>query len=111
MAEQLEVARNTVVLAYQQLSDEGYLVSRQRSGHFVHANIIAGRIAGIHSASNTTSAEVARRQLGKIPNWSGRLQLPKITPERRYRSVGRGEMRHLVCGAFTKAGRAVARAT
>jgi GntR family transcriptional regulator/MocR family aminotransferase len=28
MADQLGVARNTVVLAYQQLADEGYLVSR-----------------------------------------------------------------------------------
>jgi GntR family transcriptional regulator/MocR family aminotransferase len=45
MAEQLGVARNTVVLAYQQLSDEGYLVSRQRSGHFVNPDMLAGRAA------------------------------------------------------------------
>ena len=44
MAEQLGVARNTVVLAYQQLADEGYLVSRQRSGHFVNADMLAGRL-------------------------------------------------------------------
>ncbi|HMW22670.1 MAG TPA: winged helix-turn-helix domain-containing protein, partial [Burkholderiaceae bacterium] len=41
MAEQLEVARNTVVLAYQQLADDGYLVSRQRSGHFVNPEVLA----------------------------------------------------------------------
>ncbi len=45
MADQLGVARNTVVLAYQQLSDEGYLESRQRSGHFVNPAILAGRVA------------------------------------------------------------------
>lgn len=45
MAEELGVARNTVVLAYQQLSEEGYLVSRQRSGHFVNAEITRGRAA------------------------------------------------------------------
>ena len=32
LAEQLGVARNTVVLAYEQLIDEGYLISRERSG-------------------------------------------------------------------------------
>ncbi|WP_199055027.1 PLP-dependent aminotransferase family protein [Aquitalea sp. ASV15] len=39
---QLAVARNTVVLAYQQLVDEGYLVSRERSGYFINADILAG---------------------------------------------------------------------
>lgn len=75
LAEQLEVARNTVVLAYQQLSDEGYLVSRQRSGHFVNADIVAGRIAGVQSAPDIAASEVARRHTGKIPLWSRRLQL------------------------------------
>jgi GntR family transcriptional regulator/MocR family aminotransferase len=46
MADQLGVARNTVVLAYQQLADEGYLVSRQRSGHFVNVDMVPGRAPG-----------------------------------------------------------------
>ena len=33
LAEQLGVARNTVVLAYEQLIEEDYLESRQRSGY------------------------------------------------------------------------------
>jgi GntR family transcriptional regulator / MocR family aminotransferase len=45
LAERLGVARNTVVLAYQQLVDEGYLISRQRSGYFVDPASLAGRIA------------------------------------------------------------------
>ncbi|GAB3011036.1 MocR-like pyridoxine biosynthesis transcription factor PdxR [Bowmanella dokdonensis] len=36
LAEQLGVSRNTVVSAYEQLIDEGYLVSRERSGIFVN---------------------------------------------------------------------------
>ncbi len=44
MAEHLGVARNTVVLAYQQLRDEGYLEARQRSGYFVDGGILAGRV-------------------------------------------------------------------
>lgn len=43
MAEHLGVARNTVVLAYQQLRDEGYLEARQRSGYYVNRGILAGR--------------------------------------------------------------------
>jgi GntR family transcriptional regulator/MocR family aminotransferase len=35
MAKSLGVSRNTVVLAYQGLMDDGYLLARQRSGYFV----------------------------------------------------------------------------
>lgn len=44
LAEQLSVARNTVVLAYEQLIEEGYLESRQRSGIFVNELILEGRV-------------------------------------------------------------------
>ena len=37
LAEILDVARNTVVFAYDQLVDEGYLISHERSGVFVAA--------------------------------------------------------------------------
>ena len=40
LAQQLDVARNTVVAAYQQLIADGYLVSRQRSGIFVNEEIL-----------------------------------------------------------------------
>lgn len=44
LAEQLGVARNTVVLAYEQLVEEGILDSRERSGIFVSSGIFDGRI-------------------------------------------------------------------
>lgn len=44
LAEQLRVARNTVVLAYEQLIEENYLESRQRSGVFVNQNVLAGHV-------------------------------------------------------------------
>ena len=44
LARQLGVARNTVVNAYQQLVDTGYLVARERSGYYVSDDIVAGRI-------------------------------------------------------------------
>ncbi len=43
LAQQLKVARNTVVLAYEHLVDEGYLVSRERSGFYVNEDILKGR--------------------------------------------------------------------
>ena len=44
LAEQLSVARNTVVLAYQQLVDEGYLLSRERSGLYVNEKVRKDRV-------------------------------------------------------------------
>ncbi|MGE3627685.1 MAG: PLP-dependent aminotransferase family protein, partial [Hyphomicrobiales bacterium] len=42
MARRLGVSRNTVVLAYQTLIDDGYLVARERSGYYVNEKILAG---------------------------------------------------------------------
>ena len=44
LARHLGIARNTVVLAYQQLIDEGYLISRERSGYFIDKTMLAGRV-------------------------------------------------------------------
>ena len=44
LAEQLGVARNTVVLAYEQLIEENYLESRQRSGIFVTQKVLDGHV-------------------------------------------------------------------
>ncbi len=64
LAEQLGVARNTVVLAYQHLVDDGFLVSRERSGYFVNREVAAHR------------AEAATRPLSegaKPPDWKTRF--------------------------------------
>src|SRR5690606_35934238 len=44
LSENLGVARNTVVFAYQQLVSEGYLVSRERSGHFVSDDVLKSHV-------------------------------------------------------------------
>ena len=44
LARKLNISRNTIVIAYQQLVDEGYLVSRERSGYYVNGDILAGRV-------------------------------------------------------------------
>ncbi len=66
LAKQLGVARNTVVLAYQHLVDEGYLVSRERSGYYVNQDILAGRV----------DAEPEEPHSGDMfgPDWGERLR-------------------------------------
>jgi GntR family transcriptional regulator/MocR family aminotransferase len=58
LADQLGVARNTVVLAYQQLIDEGYLLSRERSGLYVNEKIRENRAISApapHAVNELTS--------------------------------------------------------
>ena len=40
MALHLKVSRNTIVLVYESLVDDGYLVARNRSGFFVHSDFL-----------------------------------------------------------------------
>ena len=42
LAEQLKVSRNTVVLAYLNLMDEGFISSRERSGFYVREDVLDG---------------------------------------------------------------------
>jgi len=44
LSRQLGVARNTVVLAYQHLIDENYLLAHERRGYFVNPEILGGRV-------------------------------------------------------------------
>ena len=68
LAERLGVARNTVVLAYQQLADEGFLISRERSGHFINPDILEGR----HERASTRQDPPEDPPAGQ-PDWAARL--------------------------------------
>jgi len=60
LARQLNVARNTVVLAYQHLIDERYLISHERRGYFVNPEILSGRVElPQHKLITPHSAEVS----------------------------------------------------
>lgn len=52
LAEQLKVARNTVVLTYQQLLDEGFIVARERSGFYVSEDVLSGFVRAPESESD-----------------------------------------------------------
>ncbi|MEP6547169.1 MAG: PLP-dependent aminotransferase family protein [Gammaproteobacteria bacterium] len=45
LAGQLKIARNTVVIVYQQLADDGYLLVRERHGYFANPAVIGQRLA------------------------------------------------------------------
>ena len=68
LSQQLEVARNTVVVAYQQLIADGYLVSRQRSGVFVNEEMLEARVDHSSERSPAAQAESAA--------WERRIKPP-----------------------------------
>ena len=63
LAGQLKVARNTVVLAYQQLLDEGYLIARSRSGYFVAPGLALETLPIVETNST----------VGPAVDWASRL--------------------------------------
>ena len=80
LAQQLKVARNTVVLAYEHLVDEGYLVSKERSGFYVSQDILKGRATHPPRRRNLESEPAhwrdrtrydfgAQRQINKPQDW------------------------------------------
>ena len=42
LSQQLHIARNTVVLAYEHLMNDGYLITKPRSGYFVNPDVLEG---------------------------------------------------------------------
>ncbi|MCP5093884.1 MAG: GntR family transcriptional regulator, partial [Gammaproteobacteria bacterium] len=72
LSEQLEVARNTVVLSYQQLVADGYLISRARSGIFVNEEMLETRVGYSSSTVPTSEADKAAwKKRTKRPIMSG----------------------------------------
>lgn len=79
LAGQLEVARNTVVLAYQQLLAEGYLVSQQRSGIFVNKEMLDTRV-GFRGETVAASAEEAVRWKRWVKSEANSGRAPRDLP-------------------------------
>ncbi len=81
LATELGVGRITVVLAYQQLADEGYMISRERKGHFVSSTLLGQRMQNRapadqgHQAPSIAWAQrlyqqpSAQRSIVKPANW------------------------------------------
>jgi GntR family transcriptional regulator/MocR family aminotransferase len=65
LAEKLGVARGTVVLAFQQLVDQGFLIARERRGHFVNPEVLATPVKPQQKAADNAE-EI---------DWKGRRQI------------------------------------
>lgn len=74
LAKELNIARNTVVLAYEHLLDDGYLVAKERSGYFVNPDILenSAPLADIPSERLTAGSE---------PDWQDRFKLRPTAQE------------------------------
>lgn len=80
LAKQLGVARNTVVLAYQHLVDENYLIARERRGYFVNPDILEGQVEhdgqfGTAVADDTSVVDTvldleSQRNLSRPVDWN-----------------------------------------
>ncbi|MEL7544961.1 MAG: PLP-dependent aminotransferase family protein, partial [Pseudomonadota bacterium] len=68
LAKSLGISRNTVTLAYQSLIDDGYLVSRERSGTFVNGDVAATNLPRTPTARSPENDECQ-------VDWSARLRL------------------------------------
>jgi len=78
LSEQLGIARNTVTLAYQQLVDEGYLISRERSGLYVNEALVKGRadFARVAGRAETAKSTVWRNRVKAAPPAVRRFRFP-----------------------------------
>jgi len=67
LSKQLNVARNTVILAYDRLLNDGYLISRQRRGYFVNPDILKGQVSpDNYTAPVATEGTIAWSERFKI---------------------------------------------
>jgi GntR family transcriptional regulator / MocR family aminotransferase len=79
LSAQLAIARNTVVIVYEQLADDGYLIARQRSGYFANAALLGQRLAALKAdspadqrvdwSSRMRFRPSRQRNISKVPDW------------------------------------------
>jgi GntR family transcriptional regulator/MocR family aminotransferase len=70
LSQQLKVARNTVVIAYEHLLDDGYIVAKERCGYFVNPDILNGKVK-LDVIDPNNESQVP----GSLPNWQERFKL------------------------------------
>ncbi|WP_068717782.1 MocR-like pyridoxine biosynthesis transcription factor PdxR [Vibrio tritonius] len=68
LAQMLNVSRNTIVLVYERLVDEGFLVSHQRSGFFANPEIDAIKVTTLAREEN------APKCVSDAPIWSRKFK-------------------------------------
>jgi GntR family transcriptional regulator/MocR family aminotransferase len=69
LAKRLNVARNTIVLVYEELAADGYLITRERSGYYIDPEFLAD-----HLDNDPGTAGENDEPLDKV-DWSSRLKV------------------------------------
>lgn len=82
LSEQLGIARNTVVLAYERLAAEDYINSRMKAGIFINDKLPDAAVL-VGSGHSTFTSKGRRVRLGKNPTFTGRA--PMLWMEERAR--------------------------
>ncbi|MFL9609398.1 PLP-dependent aminotransferase family protein [Methylobacillus sp. Pita2] len=82
VAAQLEISRNTVVIAYERLMAEDYIASRIKAGIFVNEKLPEASVLARNSRPAVAS-QGSRIRVGKIPGFSGRA--PELWKEKKLR--------------------------
>ena len=82
MATQLGVSRNTITLVYESLMDEGYLISKERSGFFVNPAIFETELPDTKDLPETAEPELRQN----APDWKQKIkrqpaELEKLTKD------------------------------
>ncbi|MEF1338698.1 GntR family transcriptional regulator, partial [Vibrio rotiferianus] len=78
LSQQLKVSRNTVSLVYESLLDDGYLISRPRSGYY-----LSDGYKNNQTDSEIEISETEENSASTAPNWDGKIkvnthQFPRI---------------------------------
>jgi len=76
LAEKLGVARGTVVLAFQQLVDQGFLIARERRGHFVNPEVLSSPVRTVDKGADR----------GPGIDWQARRRAPAVEVPEGYHS-------------------------
>ena len=84
LAKSLKVARNTIVLVYDELAADGYLISKERSGYYIDPEFISQKIS-----TNKTSTAKETVALTSLPSpqrrnnfsWQDKIRAVVNTPE------------------------------
>jgi len=82
LSQQLGIARNTVMLAYERLAAEDYITSRAKAGIFVNDKLPDATVL-LRYGHASVPPKGRRLRLGKNPTFSGRA--PQLWRERRLR--------------------------
>ena len=67
LAKDLNIARNTVVLAYEHLLDDGYLIAKERSGYYVNPDILNNSLV-------IEALPTERNSIGTSPDWQAKFK-------------------------------------